>query len=47
MDLVQALLANLGVGLAKSGQRRAEGPPLGWIKFGLEFYVDPDLPKLH
>jgi hypothetical protein len=27
-------LRKLWVGLAKSGQRRAEGPLLGWIKFG-------------
>jgi hypothetical protein len=30
-------LRTLWVGLAKSGQRRAEGPPLGWIKFGPDF----------
>jgi hypothetical protein len=36
-DLDQALLTALSVGQAKSGQRRAEGPPLGWIKVGLDF----------
>jgi hypothetical protein len=30
-------LRTLWVGLAKSGQRRAEGPPLAWIKFGPDF----------
>jgi len=30
-------MRTLWVGLAKSGQRRAEGPPLGWIKFGPDF----------
>ena len=33
---------NLGVGLAKCGQRRVKGPPLGWIKVGLDSYVYPD-----
>src|SRR5208282_4952853 len=30
-------MRTLWVGLAKSGQRRAEGPPLGWIKVGPNF----------
>jgi hypothetical protein len=30
------------VSLAESGQRREEGPPSGWIKVGLDSYVDPD-----
>jgi len=38
---------NLGLGLAERGQRRAEGPPLGWIKVGLDSYGDPDSLTLH
>jgi hypothetical protein len=38
---------NLGVGLAERGQRRVKGPPLGWIKVGLDSYVDPDSFTLH
>jgi hypothetical protein len=28
--------------LAERGQRREEGPPLDWIKLGLDSYVDPN-----
>jgi hypothetical protein len=30
-------------GRAKSGLRRAEGPPLRWINIGLDSYIDPDI----
>src|SRR3977135_2822037 len=39
-------LRTLWVGLAKSGQRRAEGPPLGWIKFGPDFLCRSRLTQL-
>ena len=39
----QALHDVFQTGLAKSGLRRVERPPLGWIKFGLDSYIDPDI----
>src|SRR5580704_8209450 len=38
------LRSELYAGLAERGQRRAEGPPSGWIKFGLDSYIDPIYP---
>jgi len=38
----QALVVKIGVGLAERSQRRVEDGGLGWIKFGLDSYVDPD-----
>jgi len=35
------------IGPTQSGQRREEKPPLRWIKFGLDSYVDPEPPRLH
>lgn len=46
-SLVRPCRLNVGVGLAESGQRRVEEPLLGWIKFGLDSYVDPDSLRLH
>jgi hypothetical protein len=43
----QALIAGVGVGLAERGQRRVEGPLLGWIRFELDSYIDPDSLTLH
>ena len=37
----QAFFRELCAGLAERGQRRAEGPPLGWIKIGLDSSIDP------
>jgi hypothetical protein len=41
------LLVELGVGLAERGQRRVENRRWGWIKIGLDSYVDPDSFTLH
>jgi len=40
--LFRPCLRTLWVGLAKSGQRRAEGPPLGWIKVEDDSFIDSD-----
>ena len=42
-DLHRPYARESWIGLAERGQRRAKGPPSGWIKFGLDSYVDPDL----
>ena len=41
------MIAGVGVGLAERGQRRVEGPLLGWIRFELDSYIDPDSLTLH
>ena len=38
----QAFVLELWVGRAERGQRRAEGPLSGWIKIGLDSYIEPD-----
>src|ERR1700675_3472706 len=37
----------LRFGLAERGLRQVEGPPLGWIKCGLDSYFDPGSYTLH
>jgi len=41
-DLLEPYALTICDGLAERGRRRAERPLLGWIRVGLESYIDSD-----